>query len=358
MPLLKVLSTICLLLLLTGCLQKEIVDDVNIESAEGFDLISENEIMGTFVVPIYKADKTIVNERFTAVAEQNKDILRSVQKESSSPIVNGSLEVVLFNMDLAKKGIIQVADGLQRDASIGTGLYFAIVEGQTKEILEQNMGTRGTGDHLFNLLKHNIEQRDVPNTNMHIFLSDYYQKGKDPNLPMLKKKEDKVEIVGVAVLKEDKFEMMIPDDRLFYFKTLVDRYSDGTVNFKLPDKKEYVSVRSIKTDKNIDVKWKNDVPTIEIEVKVDGMLREFTGNKVTPKEINKFQKILEDKIVAESDSMIQEFIKRGVDPIGFGYEVKSRKRGFDMKKWKDQLYPELKVSVTAKVRIVSTGVTE
>ncbi|UAL48817.1 Ger(x)C family spore germination protein [Sutcliffiella horikoshii] len=350
--------SISICLFLTGCLEKEIVDDINIESVEGFDLIGENEVMGTFVVPVYQADKKIVNETFTAISQLNKDILRSAQKESSVPIVNGSLELVLFNKAMAEKGILQLVDGLQRDASIGTGLYLAIVDGETKELLEQNLGTRGTGDHLFNLLKHNIERRDVPKTNLHIFLSDYFQKGKDPNLPILKKTEDSAEIVGVAVMKKDKYEMTIPNEKLFYFKTLVDKHSDGTVSLEVDGKEEFVSIRSIKTDRKFKVKWEDDTPSIKITVRLDGAVREYTGNKVTPKELKEFQKLLEDKIIKESQSMIQEFQEKGVDPIGLGYEAKSRKRGFDYKKWKDETYPTLRVQVEADVRLISTGITE
>lgn len=350
--------SISICLLLSGCLEKEIVDDINIESVEGFDLIGENEVMGTFVVPVYQADKKIVNETFTAISELNKDILRSAQKESSAPIVNGSLELVVFNMKMAEKGIIQLVDGLQRDASIGTGLYLAIVDGETKELLEQNLGTRGTGDHLFNLLKHNIDRRDVPKTNMHIFLSDYYQKGKDPNLPILKKTEDSAEIVGVAVMKGDKYILTLPNEKLFYFKSLVDKHSDGTVSLKVDGKEEFVSVRSIDTDRKFKVNWEGDIPSIKIIVKVDGAVREYTGNKVTPKDLEKFQKLLEDKIILESESMIKEFQEKGVDPIGLGYQAKSRKRGFDYKKWKDETYPTLRVQVEADVRLISTGITE
>jgi spore germination protein len=341
-------------------LEKEIVDDINIETAEGFDLIkeSEEEVMGTFLIPIYQADKTIVNETFSAVSNLNKDILRNAQKESSAPIVNGSLELVMFNKPLAEKGIIKLVDGLQRDASIGTGLYLAIVDGEVNEILTEDLGTRGTGDHLFNLLKHNIERRDVPKTNLHIFLSDYYQKGKDPSLPLMKKTEDKVEITGAVVLKGDKYEMSIPNENLFYFKTLVDEYSDGSIIIEDPEKGEYVSVRSIETDKDVEVSWNKDIPSIKVKIRVDGVLKEFSGLKASPKKVDEIQKLFEDKIINVSESMIKEFQERGVDPIGFGFEVKSRKRGFDFKKWEEQTYQTVKIDVEAEVRIISTGISE
>ncbi|MCA1319225.1 Ger(x)C family spore germination protein [Bacillus tianshenii] len=353
----KCCSIIFILLLLTGCLEKEIVDDINIESVEGFDHVEGDDVMGTFVIPIYQADKSISNETFSAVANMNKDLLRELQKKSSAPIVNGSLELVLFNKELAEKGIIKLIDALQRDSSIGTGLYLSIVDGQVKEILEGNFGTEGTGRYLSGLIKHNIERRDVPTTNLHIFLSDYYQEGVDPNLPLLKLVDDKVMITGVVVMKEGKLSVIVPNKQLFYFKFLVDEHTDGATAIKLPDKEEYVSLRSIKTKRDIKVKWKNGEPEFHVHLKMDGLIREYSGGKVDPKKLKEFQKVFEEDLIRQSTELIATFQKEKVDPIGFGYEAKSRKRGFDLKKWEEQ-YPNVKIKVTSKVRIIGTGITE
>ncbi|WP_417897115.1 Ger(x)C family spore germination protein [Bacillus haimaensis] len=348
--------TFCMLLL-TGCLEKEIVDDVNIETVEGFDLVSGDDVMGTFLIPIYQADKSISNETFSAVANLNRNLLSELQKKSSAPIVNGSLEVVLFNKDLAEKGILKLVDALQRDASIGTGLYLSIVDGQVKEILEGNYGTEGTGSYLANLIKHNIERRDVPTTNLHVFLSDYYQKGKDPNLPYIKLVDGKVMIVGAVVIKGGKLTTIVPNKQLFYFKFLVDEYTDGVLSIKLPNKEEYVALRSIKTKRKVKVKWKNGEPQFHVHLKMDGVVREYSGGKVDPKKIEEFQKAFEEDLEKKSTELIASFQKENVDPVGFGYEAKSRKRGFDFKKWEEQ-YPNVKIKITSEVRIIGTGITE
>lgn len=346
-----------LLILLSGCLEKEIVDDINIESAEGFDLLEGDEVMGTFVVPIYQADQSITNETFSAIADMNRDIVAELQKKSSAPIVNGSLEVVLYNKDLAEKGIVKLVDALERDASIGTSLYLAVVDGQVKEILNGEYGTEGTGNYLSNLIKHNIERRDVPKTNLHVFLSDYYQKGKDPNLPYLKLVDKKVEILGTVVLKEGKLATVIPNDKLFYFKFLVDEYTDGITSIKLPGKEENVTLKSIKTKRKIKVKWENGEPNFHVHLKMDGLIKEYSGEKIDPKKIEEFQKAFEEDLEKQSTELISSFQKEKVDPVGFGYEAKSRKRGFDFKKWEEQ-YPNVKIKITTEVRIIGTGITE
>ncbi|WP_078381267.1 Ger(x)C family spore germination protein [Sutcliffiella halmapala] len=343
--------------LLSGCLEKKIVDDINIESVEGYDFIEGDMVMGTLLVPVYRADQTIANETFSGVANLNKDLLRMLQKESSAPIVNGSLEVVLFNKELAEKGIIKLVDALERDSSIGTGLYLAIVDGKVKSMLENDYGNEGTGSYLLNLFKHNMDLRDVPATNMHIFLSDYYQKGKDPNLPIIKEVDNKVGIQGVGVIKEGKLSEVIPNDQLFYFKLLVDEHTDGSLAIKIPNKDDYVSMLSIKTKRKLRIEWNNGEPHFFLTLKVDGLILEYSGKKVDQKKIEEFQKHFEDNITNSSLALINSFQKNNIDPIGFGYEAKSRKRGFDMKKWEGQ-YPNVKIDVSTDVRIIGTGITE
>ncbi|MBT2722254.1 hypothetical protein [Bacillus sp. ISL-46] len=50
-----------------------------------------------------------------------------MQRQSPDPLVTGSLKVVLFGEQLAKKkGILELMDSFQRDPIIGAGLYLAV----------------------------------------------------------------------------------------------------------------------------------------------------------------------------------------------------------------------------------------
>jgi spore germination protein len=55
--------------------------------------------------------------------------------------------------------------------------------------------------------------------------------------------------------------------------------------------------------------------------------------------------------------MIQQFQEKGIDPLGIGEEVRTRTRKWDQKKWKE-LYPDIKITVQAKVKIMESGVIE
>ena len=344
---------------LTGCLEKKILDDINIQTLQAFDMgENKGEILVTAVVPIYQADKTISNEAFSAYAHLNKDAIRELQKKSSDPIVTGSLEFVLFSEEVARLGIKDLFDALQRDSSIGTGLFMAVNEGRALDMVKLDFGNRGTGAYFYNLVQHNVKQRDLPVTNLHVFLNDYYRDGKDPTLPLLMHEGNKILIKGVAIFDEDKMVSMIPSEKLFFFKILVDEYVNGIYSTMLPEG-YYVSMYSVNSNRKFHITWENDTPTINIHLRVDGIIKEYGGeDKADDERATEIQEAISEQLVSESTQLIKQFQEMNVDPLGLGYQVKSRKRGFDIKKWEEAMYSNVEVKVSADVRIIGTGIVE
>ncbi|WP_248892171.1 hypothetical protein [Bacillus methanolicus] len=190
---------------LSGCLNKEVVDDVSFKLASGYDYVNEKEVRGTFLVPEFMPDKTIKNVTYSAVSTGSFEISNKIQKKVSDPIVRGSLEGILFGNKLAKKGIKDLLDSFERDASIGGKLNLGVTEGDAKDVLEGEYGNRGNAVYLSRLFEHNMEHQDLPESNLKIFLSDYYQKGKDGYLPLLKKVVKKIsKLTDSAYLKKTK----------------------------------------------------------------------------------------------------------------------------------------------------------
>ncbi|MDP4161988.1 MAG: Ger(x)C family spore germination protein [Bacillota bacterium] len=342
-------------LLLCGCVQKEILDDVNLETGVGYDLVKE-KIRGTALVPVYQPDKSVDNKTFTASSKLSRDFLNDVQRQSPDPIVTGSLEVVLFGKELSERGILDLIDSFQRDPSVGAGLYLAVVDGESKKIIQGNYGNRGTAIFISNLIRHNMLTKDVPKTNLQLFLSDFYQIGKTSYLPQLKKKgKNQIMISGISLFKYGKVVDTIPGNKMFFFKLLVDNYSEGTTEVKIG--KEIAAIQSVqsKNDFKLSRSPRNEV---DITLKINAILNEFSGNKVTKKEVGEIEKKFKKDVERECMQMTERFQKQKIDPIGLGHFVKSKTRNFDIKKWWREDYPKLKVNIKADVTITESGVIE
>ena len=340
---------------MTGCVEKEIIDDVNIEMGIGYDLQENNEIEGTIMVPVFKPDKNIGNFTFSATATSTRDLLQEIQRKSAQPVVTGSLEIAIFGEQISKNGIIELIDSFERDPSIGARTFLAVGEDNAKKILSGSYGNRGNAIHLSDLIKHNTESRNLPRTNLHLFLSDFYQKGKTPYLPILKKVEPEIiDIVGVALFKDDKMVDTIPSDRMFYFKLLTDKFSQGSFKVKVGD--EQAAIRDLDSKHKFKLQ-KRDPYSITIEIKIKGIIREYTGEMLNPATIKKIEKAIETTVNEECTTMITSLQEQGIDPVGLGHFIKSKTRGFDFKRWEDD-YKSLTVHVKTDAVITEVGIVE
>lgn len=351
----KIIILIMVITVLTGCVQKEILDDVNLESGSAYDYVN-GKILGTALVPIYLPDKEVENKTFSASSDLSRDFLRDVQRQSSDPLVTGSIKIVLFGEQLAReKGILDLIDSLQRDSSIGAGLYLAVTKGQSKKIIEGKYGKRGNAIYLSNLIRHNMKNKDIPRTNLHRFLFDFNQKGKTPYLPEIRQLgKEQIEISGISFFSNGRVVDTIPASKMFYFKLLVDKYSRGTL--KVHHKKERAAIESIRSKYKMRLTSRNPY-TVDVQLKINAVLNEYSGVRITPKEIGEIEKILQKNIEIECKKLTEQFQEKNIDPIGFGHFVKSQTRKFNYDKWKTD-YRQLKVNVHADVTITESGVIE
>jgi spore germination protein len=342
-------------MLLSGCVEKEIIDDVNIEMGVGYDHKEDGEIEGTIMVPIFNPDKKIGNFTFSATATSSRDLVQEVQRKSAQPVVTGSLEIALFGEEIAKRGVREFIDSFERDPSIGARVYFAVADEKAKEILSGTYGNRGNAIHLSQLIKHNTETRNLPVTNMHSYLFDLYQEGKDPYLPILKKAEPEIiDITGIALFKDDKMVSELPTDKMFFFKLLTDKYSEGSFKLKVDGKD--VAIKSLDSKNKFKLS-KREPYEVDVEIKIEGLIREYTGKIITPEIIKKIEKEFENQVNKEATAMIQDFQEMGIDPVGFGQFIKTKTRGFDFKRWEDE-YKNVKVNVKSDVTITEVGIVE
>ncbi|RDU37779.1 Ger(x)C family spore germination protein [Neobacillus piezotolerans] len=344
------------LLLLGGCVNTEIIDDVRLVTGIGYDLGEGDKVVGTALIPYYLPDQKIENNTLTSSASPTRDLFKNYQQMSSDPIVGGALEVVLFGMDFAKNGIYQVVDSLGRDPGVGTKMFLVVVDGEARELLEGQYGKRGNSSYIADLLDHNIKTRDMPKTNLHLFMSDFYQTGKTSFLPIIKKKsETAVEIAGLALLNNGKMVDKIPRNKMFYFKLMAQKHSGGSIRVDIGKHKAVVESINSRLKKKI---VRRNPYEIDVHIKMKGYLNQYTGRGLNQKIIHEVERTLEKQIRSNAGELVKQFQKKGVDPFGFGHYADSRIRGFDYKHWRKYDYKSLKVNIKPHVNIVESGVIE
>jgi len=345
-----------LIFVLAGCIRKEILDDINIITVIGYDKGKNEDILGTVVVPVFQKEQPIRNKIMTVEADLSRDIMSEIQKESSEPLVYGKLQFIIYSQEVAEMGVRPLIDSIERDASVGSRVMLAVSQTNVNQLLQGQYGQRGTATYLSNLVFHNMELRDLPENNLHLFLYNLYSDGKDPYMPIIEKNSENIRIKGVALFKEDKMIGEISNEELLFFKLLVDKYVNGTHSITM-DNEEEASIESIHSNRKMIIDEQNPL-NISVILTIKAHIREYSKGQINPKVIKKVEKEFEENIEQKSMELIQRFQDLNVDPIGFGDMISSKTRKLAKRDhWKDY-YHDLKVNVKADVTIIQTGVVE
>ncbi|MCM3600499.1 Ger(x)C family spore germination protein [Robertmurraya korlensis] len=351
----KILNILFLIVFLTGCVEQKIIDDINIMSGVGYDAKEDGKVKGTIVIPVYKADKSISNESFVAEAKVSKEINRQAQMKSADPLENGSIEIVLFGKELAERGLYEITDTFERDAGIGSRLYLAVVDGTADEIMQKNLGNLGTGSYLNTLLEHNMRHRELPLSNLHLFMYSYYSKVQDPFLPYVKLTGNKVKVQGIALFDHDRAVDYLNSKDMFFFKALMENFRNGAYTFNVG--KDIVTTYNITTKRKYDIKDPLTQPKVNLYVELEAHIREYTGKKLDSKVVDQAGKAFEEAINKKTKELLERFRDQKIDPIGIGVLAKTQTRKFDPDKW-NEVYQNATFHVSSKVLITETGVIE
>lgn len=353
-------SAFCLflILLLSGCnfLPTNIVNEIDMSQGVGYDLDEKSNIKGTIVFPIFKKDKTSTTEVRAAIGKSSKEIRTILNNETRYPLVSGQLRVALYGKEIAKKGINDFVDTLQRDPAIGSLVQMAIVDGDSNKLFKmKKYKNENVSIHIQDLLEHNMKFGLLPPTNLQTFLFQYFQIGQDPYLPLIKKENDNIMITGMAIFKDDQYATSIPMKDFFIFKALVDKKNIGLRQFILANHDKVV-LETISSNAKYKVKIVHGRPDFTINLKMKAKLQEFAPSEKQRQSFDKkkYEKKVEQQLEKSALAIVTQFQKHKVDPLGLGAKYKEHFREFNEKQWK-QYYPNVKIHVNADLEIVQTG---
>ena len=351
-----------ILILLAGCVPKQIIDEVQLIHGVGFDELPNRNIKGTITYPIFEPDGNVRVESLSAVSHTSRFLRSKLNTKSAKTLSTGQLRIVLFNYNFAQKGILDIVNSLYRDPNVGNRLYLSVVDGSTHELLTTKYTTAPLPSiYLMELIEQNIESENLPKTNLHVFLYSYYGEGIDPFLPIVKKENNAMKLEGIALFKDDKYAGKINHSESFVFKVLVDGSKTGNyeVELKKGKQKGHAVVRNIKGTTSYKVRKVNGVPEFDVKLEILGEIHEYPPwlNLEEKPNIDLIENTFKKQINKDAKKIIAKFQKLKVDPLGFGDQVRRREKNWNFKRFQEQ-YPDMKITVSTEIEIVESGVIE
>ncbi|KZE69290.1 hypothetical protein AWM68_03215 [Fictibacillus phosphorivorans] len=354
--------SIVILFVLSGCqiVPTQNTNEISIIQGVGFDLTSDEKLLGTIVYPEYRVDETSKVEILKAEGDTVQETIDRSQNEVQYPLVSGQLRLVLFGQKLAEKGLYPIIDTIRRTPEIANTIQLAVIEGEASELLSiKKYGKENIALYLSDMIRQNARIGELPTTDLAIFSYNYHNDGNDPYLPLLKKEKDKIKINGIGLLKDDRLITTLPVKDVFTLKMLIERFKLGTHQYKLSED-EFVVISNIKSTPHYEVKVNKGIPEFTITIKMDARLQEYRSIDRGPtdkKKVKQLQVQIKNKIEQDAARIIMFLQENGVDPIGLGSKYEAHYRDFDLRKWEEQ-YPNVEVKVNADIEMVHTGVVE
>ncbi|RXI97824.1 Ger(x)C family spore germination protein [Anaerobacillus alkaliphilus] len=357
-------------LILSGCAQKRIVEDMGFIHSIGFELNeaedAEEEGILTITITFPQVRPSAAKDHvvLSTIAHTSKEGRTKLARQTERVLVSGQLRSVMFGDTLAKMGFFDTIDTFKRDHAVGLNLKVIVVNGSPKEMLMTEFPEHPRiGRYIFELLEKEAQTHVTVDTSLHEFIRDYYDDGIDPIVPLMKAGKEEVILDGIGLFNGDKLAMQVDPKKARVFLMLHENHLGGTLTKQMRLKNEtkeddylYITFNTLESTRKVNVQSPSE---IQVNIDVKGSIDEFTGYvKLSDDEAQKdIEKKLAAYIKETSEEIIEEMQQNQTDSLGFGQFVRnslSYKNWKEMK-WKEEIYPDAKIDVNVNVKLKGFG---
>lgn len=348
-------------ILASGCNQPYVVDRISMVNVLGLDKQGDH-YLGNVIYPEYGPKEKLLMTQ--GAGDTAQLIFSQMQMHEPKPLRLGKLHMLLFSRELAEAGILDFIHSICRDPLISSLLIIGVSEEPTEKLLN---GLEKKGNRMLpnKLVEQNVKEGNLPESSLHRFLFDYYGPGRDAFMPYLGlEKNGNIEVRGIAVYDEDKLKLVLDKEESVAFKMMQPSYGKAFVEIQgeglQSDIPAVLSVLSGKTRFELIGRKGGTEEGIVLHSTMTGLLKDQSDrNKLRDeRSYQEAERAIEAQVEQRLRRLLQKFQAVGVDPLGIGDFVRSRSRGWKEEEFYAGVYPKLKLSVKADVKLKESGVGE
>lgn len=358
------------LIFLSGCWDRQIIEELSIALCMGIDVAPEPDLFyltttnPTFSDTALKKAKRLVSKGYTLV-----ETFANMQRQRNHKLVLGQVASLVFSEEAAKEGLLnRILLELDQIRDVDPDVFIMIVRGASaREVLylEPEEEAR-VARYLSDLIDKNIENGTIPRVTAANYWFSHDTVGIDSVVPVIElagseEKKNGVIITGLAAFDDSgKMKGVLTDQQAVHFLFLTGQGKKITfatkLNFegKLRDVSMYIKKASAKIKARVEsgkpviaIKLEMEVDIIDIVWNVDVTKKEDAGEVIA--------KALARDIQGNALKMISQTQDWGTDILGLGQHVRVRDpKWFKGADWTKE-YPKCEISLEVKVKINRIG---
>jgi len=366
------LVILSLTLLIGGCAEQKLLEKIGLITLAGYDLNEDGKVVTTAVIRQVDQEFQSMVTTSSAVNDSSLGALTEINRKTTKKLMQGQMRITLFGETLATEGIGSFLNTLSKNSSTSSGILLAMTAGNAKELLEYPYkNINDVGQEIYKLIEQNVDAELVTSSTLHEVSQDYYSVGRDMIIPIIERKEEVIEVTGVALFNKDKLVGQLPAKDSFYLLLIRGKFKSGKFETTIPgdifssnqsDSSEPVPVvlDTISSTKKLKLTDKN-VPEFELQINLNGRILELDAEMDfdNPVEIEKLEKAINQSLTEELKSILDYCQEINSDVFGLGKQYRSQVRNSKLthESWHAK-YPTAKVNIKINFKILRSGVFE
>ncbi|MDS1030866.1 Ger(x)C family spore germination protein [Bacillota bacterium LX-D] len=363
-------------LLLTGCWNNRDLTEINMVTALGVDRSEDGKVLVTVQVVEPAAIQSTSSGKGKGGGTQPEpvfvesyegetvfDALRSMLSVVDNRLFLSTTQVLIIGERLAKEGITEVMDFLQRDHEVEYKMDVLVAKKSTsKEILEMETDMDPIPAMY---IKETVENTVLRGTVKRIMLIDLIKdmgdNGKQPVIGQITKAgEKKVRTEGASVFRDGKLAGWLDPSETRGYLFAADKVESTIVN--IPADGGKISMELIRSNGKVGVEFQNGKPAmLSIQVGLEANVGEYEakGKLDSPDNLHRLEKTLGEEVKREIRMALNRTQKDySSDIFGFGTQVHKYHPQYWKKakdSWNDT-FSKLPADIQVDAKIKRTGV--
>ncbi|TVY05594.1 Ger(x)C family spore germination protein [Paenibacillus cremeus] len=300
----------------------------------------------------------IVTEEANSVTEAVRIIKSKVDKELDF----GYTKAFVFGESLLNEdgNLYEIMDWVNRRRDIQLTAWMAMGKPDALSVLQAAPRSERLPSNMLFLSfgQSGTETAYIVSEYLFDFFSRLKERGKDPILPIIERREDdQVSINRLALFNKQKHVATLSPYETKIFNSFYEQI--GKVDIPIKYQNNYVTIdaNTIRTKYSIQ-NADSAKPVVHLTIKILGLLEE-SRMPVKLSELQQIEKVAEQELQLRVLALFKKLQKAGVDPIGIGlrYRASHRTDQGEWEQWQEK-YSRLDFQVYAQVKLMGTGVIE
>lgn len=386
----KIFLCILSILFISGCWDSNELQDFSIISGIGIDKGGDDpdnrfrttvQIINPSIVSGGQQGGSVQSSPVTTYSETGstlKEALRKISNEAPAELFFPHIQIMLIGEELAKEGIDELFDVVERDPKFRVLFPVLIVKGHTAEdALKISTSLRPIPSAKIEGSLQSSKEiwGEFPSTRADqaimklgegsaaitgIEINGDVEKGNQTANMQEISQSTKLEIKGLAIIREGKLEKWLEGDPARGVVWVNNELDETVMNLDCPEKKDAIAIDVGRAESIITAKVKKDKPVITIKINAEGAVSETHCSMELDKEetIKELEKQLRNEIKDEVQTAIKTLQEEKGDVFGLGEYINIEDKNYWKKvkdKWEEEIFPASEVNVEVHATIRRTG---